>query len=231
MLAGRADYCAPMLLSAGPAAPVAVRAVAISVASVLLGVVAHGSVSGVAPSAGSVLVIAVFLAQVVLAPLMVGQAAGRVCSRRGWSVPVEDGAAVVALVLGQAVVHWLAAPMAAPLAVGSAAHGHAHGPTPLGHVGHGGSPGGQSMLLAHAAAAVAVALLLRRVEAGLLLLADLAPRLRAAVAGCHALLRPVAGAIVLAPRTCPAAGLCAVDVRPRLQVFLQPVDRRGPPAA
>ena len=228
-LAGWADYCAPMLLLAGPAAPVAVRAVAISVASVLLGVVAHGSASGVVPSVGSVLVLAVFLAQVVLVPLMVGQAGGRVCRRRGWSVPVEDLAAVVALVAGQAVVHWLSAPAAAPLALGSAAHGHAHGPAPLGHVGHGGSPGGLGMLLGHAAAAVAVGLLLRRVEAGLLLLAGLAPRLRAAVAARHGLLRSGSGAVLLVAGTCPAAGRCTVDVRPRLQVFLQPLDRRGPP--
>ena len=118
-------------------------------------------------------------------------------------MPAEDVAGVLALVVGQALVHWLLLPVGAPLAgagpVMGAAHVHA-GALPAQAVmsHHAGAATGPGMLAVHAVAAVMVAVALRWVEAAMLGLVRVVRLVRAPMAACLGALR----AAVLAPRLC-----------------------------
>jgi hypothetical protein len=220
-----------------PTCALPVRVAAVSVASVLLGVLAHGSMVGVLPRPGSLFVIVVLVLVLVGGALAAGQRAGRWARRHGWPVPVEDAAGVLALVVGQALVHWLLLPVVAPLAgagpVMGAGHVHA-GTFPAQAVmsHHAGAATGPGMLAVHAVAAVMVAVALRWVEAAMLGLVRVVRLVRAPMAACLGVLRAavLAPSAVLSLESGDLSGFwgCA-DVRPRLRVTLLPLERRGPP--
>lgn len=236
LLDAGAGYGVPVRFGPRLTAPLWVRVLAMVGASLVLGLAAHATGSGMVPGPGA-LVVVVELVTVVVAGLVAGGrwAAGGV-RRWGWAARVEDGSAVVALVVGQALVHWLATPGAT--AGVSPGQGHVHAGGPISprtaavhlteHAGHGS---GWGMLVGHAGAAVAVGLLLRWLEAGILGLAHLLACVAASVLVSRMVLALTGGWWVLPG---DSAGLSADpmptgDRRRRLQVLLQPVERRGPP--
>lgn len=229
-------YAAPMRPVSGSASLLLVRVAAVSVASVLLGVLAHGSIADVLPRPGALFVIVVLVLMLVGGVLAGGRGAGRWARRHGWSVPFEDVAAAVALVAGQALVHWSVLPVGVPLsnAMTVSALGHGHGgAVPVGAVlSHHGSGTGAGMLAGHAVAAVLVAVVLQWVEVAILGLGQVLRIAQASTASCLGVL---GARITVAPAWLPAESGdrvrhgCSADVRPRLRVTLLPLVRRGPP--
>lgn len=228
-----------MLTDHRPASPLLVRVAAVSGASILLGVLAHGSMAGVLPRPGSLFVISVLILMLVGGLLAGGRRAGAWAASHGWSVPFADAAGVLALVVGQALVHWLVIPVgvALPGAGSGVPVGHTHsGSLPaevvLSH--HAAAPG-PGMLAVHAVAAVMVAVALRWVEAAILSLGQVLRLAGSPMASCLGALRSSVrvSAVVstgegLDDRFCP---WWTADVRPRLRVTLLPLERRGPPPA
>ncbi len=223
-----------MLADQPPTAPVVVRVGALSAASVLLGVVAHGWVAGALPAPGALLVISTLVVLVVGALLGAGRWMADRAAPRAGAAHVADGAGVLALVVGQALVHWLILPVAEAVPV-SGGHGHLHpGATGTGAVmAHHSAAGiGPQMLAGHALAALVVALLLRWVEAAILRLAGLLAQLGAPVRAVRTAIGLARGVPAI-PRVDLAAGedprWARRDARPRMRVTLQPLGRRGPP--
>ena len=206
------------------------RVAALVAASLLLGSAAHVGSSGAFPRLGPMLVTAALVAMLVSASIGSGRRiARRVGGIRG--ARVEDAAALAALVLGQALVHVSAA--ATPLSgVGT---GQPHGHAAMAHAGHGltaaaGHEGTWGMLAGHAMAALVVGLLLRSLERGVLALVALSAAIARMArtwwgpsAPCE--VRPFADL----PRLLPPRA--ALAWRPRPQVGLGPLARRGPPMA
>lgn len=228
-------YAAPMLSDPRTASPLPVRVAAVSVSSVLLGVLAHGSMAGVLPRPGSLFVIVVLVVMLVGGLLAAGHGAGRWVQRRGWPLPVEDLAGAAALVVGQALVHWLVIPVGAPQAVALPSGNHVHAVAASAEAvvsHHSGSATGPGMLAVHAVAGLMVAVALRWVEAAILGVVQVLRFVRAPTASWLGALR----AAILVPDALPTGGLGdlswswgRVDVRPRLRVTLLPLQRRGPP--
>jgi hypothetical protein len=227
----------------GSTAPPLVRVAAVSVASVLLGVLAHGSVADVLPRPGSLFVIVVLVSTLVAGMLAGGRAVGRWLERRGWRVPVEDAAGALALVAGQALVHWSVLPLGVPLAgsgsVGFGGHGygahHGDGAHQVhGVVMHHTSGSSAGMLAAHAAAALMVAAVLRWVEDAIVGLAHVLRLVHASTSLCIGVLQtcfflvPASASGKSGDRANPWWGS---DARPRMRVALLPLERRGPPSA
>jgi hypothetical protein len=201
---------------------------------VVLGVVAHGSVAGVLPGHGSLFVIVVLVLMVVGALLAAGRSAGRRIGRRGWSFPLEDAAGAVALVVGQALVHWLILPAAPQAGVVAGVAGHSHGRAGPGAVVpfHAGTATSLGMLAVHAVAGLLVALALRWVESAILGLIQVLHLVREPLTACLGLLGSTVR--VIPALSTPESGLRSWswgvgDARPRLRVTLQPLERRGPP--
>jgi hypothetical protein len=231
-------YAAPVLTDPRPACALLVRVAAVAVASVLLGVLAHGSMAGVLPRPGSLFVIVVLVLMLVGGLLAAGQGAGRWARRHGWSVPFEDAAGVLALVVGQALVHWLVLPVGVP-GVGSSTvipAGHVHaGALPAEAVmSHPAAATGPGMLVVHAVGAAMVAVALRWVEAAILGLVAVLRLVQAPMAACLGALRARSQVSPAVPMGQPRRWVCVwwgADLRPRLRVTLLPLERRGPPAA
>lgn len=217
------------------ASPLLVRVLAVAGASVVLGVVAHGSVADVLPGLGSLFVVLVLVLMMVGALLAVGRSAGRWVGRHGWSFPFEDVAGAVALVVGQALVHWLILP-AAPQAVAVAGVvGHSHssaGPAGIAVPHHTGMATSLGMLTVHAVAGLLVALALRWVESAILGLVRALRLVREPMAACLGVLASSVRVLPAVPTGEPGGrswSWGAVDSRPRLRVTLLPLERRGPP--
>ncbi len=228
-----------MLTEHHPAFALPVRVAAVSVASVLLGVVAHGFVAGVLPRPDPLFVIAVLVLMLVGGLLAGGQRAGTWARSRGWSVPFEDVAGVLSLVAGQALVHWLVLPVGVPLAgagsVLSIGHIHAAAPPADTVVSHHAAATTPAMLAVHAMAGVVVAVALRWVEAAILSLGQVLRLVHAPMASCLRALRAcVQVGTVVSTGDHSGNRVCtwsSADVRPRLRVTLMPLGRRGPPSA
>lgn len=219
---------------ASPSAPSPVlraRVPALVAASLVLGTAAHVGASGAVLTLGPFLVTAALLVMLVTALVGMGRWAARGV-RGAAAAHVQDAAALVALVLGQALVH-LSVGAVAPGGGSTAGHVHHHGSQladgSLAGPGmlHGSSAG---MLASHALAALVVGLLLRWLERGVLALFALSGS--CARAACGRLFPPLAAGIIPTPRrrrsVTPRADW---DLRPHLCLGLGAVVRRGPPMA
>lgn len=235
-------YGAPMRRPTPDRAPAAVRVGTVVVASLVVGTAAHLSALGAGSlAAGPVLVLTELLVFVVGGLILAGRWASRRLSGFRWSGHLDDAAAASALVAGQLLVHWAGpgmprtpgeAPLPGGLRAADSQAGHQHAgmdasALPMDSMGH---LSGWGMLAAHTAAALAVGLVMRRLECNVLALVAL---LRAIGRAVHLVLpRPT---LLLTPRM-PAAAVadCAVfgrrARRPRALVVLrEAVVRRGPP--
>ncbi len=218
-----------------------VRGSVLVAASILLGTAAHLWAAGwTAVPFGPLLVMAVLLALLVSGVVAVGTWLSGHLSRRRWADALDDAAATVGLLAGQAFVHAVAGPVQPglrtlavehaghPLAVQPAGHPLAVAGTSAAHGLHGAHSSGWAMPVAHLCAALTVGLLLRWLEACVSHLGTALTTVRHALGAALLVLRP-------APRVAEAGEPSRALAAPRdrlglvLRVLAADVVRRGPP--